>query len=160
MLDASHLLISNMAAVQRDPAALRPCLLSSAIVMSAVWPQCKWADLTACKCHFKGLSCQSHIWLLIVFRIWPSHVGLSWEARLFISLCIEKRFLNFYHSDVSYLCRCLFIWQARNCLSDKGHPPDFQQQEEKANIKHVLTVGHGWGGSAQLVGVTLVEPLL
>lgn len=50
MLDASHLLISIVATVQCDSAALRPCLPSCAgfaIVMSAVWTQCK-SDLTVC----------------------------------------------------------------------------------------------------------------
>lgn len=44
MLDASHLLISIMATVQCDSTALRPCLPPSAgfaVVMSAVWTQCK-----------------------------------------------------------------------------------------------------------------------
>lgn len=55
MLDASHLLISILATVQSDSAALRPCLLSRAgfaVVTSAVWTQ--ETDLTACKWHLMG----------------------------------------------------------------------------------------------------------
>lgn len=52
MLDDSHLLISIVATVQCDSSALRPCFPSCAglaVVMSAVWTQCKRADLAECK---------------------------------------------------------------------------------------------------------------